>query len=270
MAEVRLHRKIVQVVSGLKWTVSVNSLRLANEARLASRTRLIETIRPLSGTPPNLETVRAFVALSTDAWRIQDPPDWEAAQELAQAAVDMAGELDSLVDRSLAYGALGNVLDGRSRLRDHLQVAERRLAICRLPEFSDTREQIEALRALGSALMNVGEYAEALPHLDEAVALAIRVRATDQIVNSLGIQAQCLFRLDRWDEVLAVEDRWRELERRHTREQVGPTCFFVALSASVHARRGELDRAGSYATESFDFMVSVSGQLEHWQRNQFY
>jgi tetratricopeptide (TPR) repeat protein len=182
----------------------------------------------------------------------------------------MAGELDSLVDRSLAYGALGNVLDGRSRLRDHLQVAERRLAICRLPEFSDTREQIEALRALGSALMNVGEYAEALPHLDEAVALAIRVRATDQIVNSLGIQAQCLFRLDRWDEVLAVEDRWRELERRHTREQVGPTCFFVALSASVHARRGELDRASSYAKESFDFMVSVSGQLEHWQRNQFY
>lgn len=270
MAEVRLHRKIVQVVSGLKWTVSIDLMRAAKEARLASRTRLMEQLGPLGGAAPHLETVRALVALSTDAWRIQDPPDWEAAQELAQAAVDMAGELDSLVDRSLAYGALGNVLDGRSRLRDHLQVAERRLAICRLPEFSDTREQIEALRALGSALMNVGEYAEALPHLDEAVALAIRVRATDQIVNSLGIQAQCLFRLDRWDEVLAVEEKWRELERRHTREQVGPTCFFVALSASVHARRGELDRASSYATESFDFMVSVSGQLEHWQRNQFY
>ena len=59
-------------------------------------------------------------------------------------------------------------------------------------------------------------------------------------------------------------------ERRYPRERVGETCFFVALSASVHARRGELDRASSYARESFDFMVSVSGELEHWQRNQFY
>jgi len=202
--------------------------------------------------------------------RFGNPPNWETAQELAQAAVDMADELDSLVDLSLAYGALGNVLDGRSRLRDHLQVAERRLAICRRPEFNDVREQIEALRALGSARMNVGQYAEALPVLAEAEALASRARATDQIVNALGIQAQCLFRLDRWDEVLVVEEKWRELEKRHTREQVGPTCFFVALSASVHARRGELDRASSYAKESFDFMVSVSGELEHWQRNQFY
>ena len=270
MAEVRLHRKIVQVVIGLKWTVSVDSLQQANEARLASRARLLETVGSRGSHPPHLETVRALVALSTDAWRIEDPPNWETAQELAQAAVDMADELDSLVDLSLAYGALGNVLDGRSRLRDHLQVAERRLAICRRPEFNDVREQIEALRALGSARMNVGQYAEALPVLAEAEALASRARATDQIVNALGIQAQCLFRLDRWDEVLVVEEKWRELEKRHTREQVGPTCFFVALSASIHARRGELDKASSYAKESFDFMVSVSGELEHWQRNQFY
>jgi tetratricopeptide (TPR) repeat protein len=270
MAEVRLHRKVVQVVTGLKWTVSIESMKVAKQARLASRAQLIEQLGPLGGAAPHLETVRALVALSTDAWRIEDPPDWEAAERFGQAAVDMASRLDSLGDLSLAYGALGNVLDGRGRLREHLEVAERRLAICRRPEFVDLREQVEALRALGSSLMNVGEYAEALTHLVEAEALANRVRATDQIINALGIQAQCLFRLDRWDEVLAVEAKWRELERRHTREQVGATCFFVALSASVHARRGDLELASSYAKESFDFMVSVSGQLEHWQRNQFY
>ena len=270
MAEVRLHRKVVQVVTGLKWTVSLDSMQVAKQARLASRAQLIEQLGALGGAAPDLETVRALVALSTDAWRIEDPPDWEAAQRFGQAAVDMASQLDSLGDLSLAYGALGNVLDGRGRLREHLEVAERRLAICRRPEFVDLREQVEALRALGSSLMNVGEYAEALPHLVEAEALANRVRATDQIINALGIQAQCLFRLDRWDEVLAVEAKWRDLERRHTREQVGATCFFVALSASVHARRGDLELASSYAKESFDFMVSVSGPLEHWQRNQFY
>jgi tetratricopeptide (TPR) repeat protein len=176
-------------------------MKVAKQARLASRAQLIERLGPLGGTAPNLETVRALVALSTDAWRIQDPPDWEAAQRFGQAAVDMASRLDSLGDLSLAYGALGNVLDGRGRLREHLQVAEQRLAICRRPEFNDLREQIEALRALGSARMNVGEYAEALPQLVEAEALANRVRATDQIINALGIQAQCLFRLDRWEEV---------------------------------------------------------------------
>jgi hypothetical protein len=44
----------------------------------------------------------------------------------------------------------------------------------------------------------------------------------------------------------------------------------VALSASVHALRGEMERSKSYSLESFDFMVSMSGAPEEWQRNQFY
>jgi hypothetical protein len=44
----------------------------------------------------------------------------------------------------------------------------------------------------------------------------------------------------------------------------------VALSASVHALRGDAQRAAAYAKESFDFMVYVSGTPDRWQRNQFY
>jgi hypothetical protein len=44
----------------------------------------------------------------------------------------------------------------------------------------------------------------------------------------------------------------------------------VALSASVHALRGEADQAQSYAKESYDYMISMSGQPDQWQRNQFY
>jgi hypothetical protein len=51
---------------------------------------------------------------------------------------------------------------------------------------------------------------------------------------------------------------------------VGATCFLVALSASVHALRGEPGMASAYAQESYDFMVSISGKPEQWQRNQFY
>ncbi|HKZ55665.1 MAG TPA: adenylate/guanylate cyclase domain-containing protein, partial [Anaerolineales bacterium] len=270
MAGVRLHRKIVQAVTDLKWSVSLENLQRANTAREDSRASLVQALDQLEREPPYLETVRARIALSADAWRIQEPPDWDAAQRFAQAAVDMAATLDSPVDLSQAHGALANVLDGRSRLREHLQMSEQRLAICRQPEFSDLRETLEALRGLGTALMYVGEYAQALPYLAEAEGLATQVQAIDQIANVLTVQAQCLFRTDRWDEVLALEEKWRDLERRHTRERVGATCFLVALSASVHALRGDTDRANTYAQESYDFMVSISGKPEQWQRNQFY
>ena len=267
---VRLDRKIVQVVTDLKWSVSLEHLQRAEEARQASLSNLKATLTEAKEELPHLETVRALVALSTDAWRIQEPADWEAAEQYAKSAVDMAEQLDSLVDLSQAHGALATVLDGRSRLREHLQVAERRLEITQDPEFEDVREQMEALRGMGSARMYVGEYSEAMPYLEEAEELAVQVQAADQMANAVGLQAQCLFRMDRWQDVIAIEQKWRDLESNYSREQVGETCFFVALSASVHALRGESDRKANYAREAYDYMVSMSGEPEHWQRNQFY
>jgi class 3 adenylate cyclase/tetratricopeptide (TPR) repeat protein len=266
----RLHRKIVQVVNELKWTVGLDFLQQANESRLASRASLEEDLDLMGAGPPHPETVRALVVLSTDAWRMQNPPDWEAAQRFAQAAVDMAEKLDSPVDLSQALGALANVLEGRSLLREHLQVAQRRLSICRGPQCNDVRESMEAIRGIGAALMYVGEYEQALTNLQEAESLATRAQAVDQQVTALGLQSQCWLRLDRWDDVLATEEKWRALEQRYPRERIGETCFFVALSASVYALRGDLDRANAYLKESYDYMVAVSGPPEQWQRNQFY
>lgn len=223
LTEVRLHRKIVQVVTELKWSVGLESLQQANENRLASRARLEESLELLNKMPPNLETVRVLVALSADAWRIQDPPDWEAAQRFAQSAVDMAEQLDSPVELSLALGALATVLDGRGLLREHLQVSQQRLEICRDPEFVDIHETIEAIRSAGAALMYVGEYEQAMPYLREVEELAAQSQDVEQQVNALILQDQCWFRLDRWDEVLAIEGKWRDFERRYTRERVGAT-----------------------------------------------
>jgi hypothetical protein len=69
---------------------------------------------------------------------------------------------------------------------------------------------------------------------------------------------------------MTLEEKWRELERRYPRQRVGPTCFSTALSASVYALRGDLDKSKAYGTESVDFMISMSGLPEIWQRNQFY
>jgi tetratricopeptide (TPR) repeat protein len=270
LAAVRLKRKIVQVVAELKWTVVLDEWQHAKTAGQAARASLEDGLAQLLSQPPHFETVRALIALSTDAWRIQEPPDWEAAQHFAERAVDMAEQLGRWVDHSQALGALATVLDGRGRLREHLGVTEQRLAICHGSQRNDMRERIESLGGVGAALMYVGEYEPALGHLREAETLAEQAQVVDQQANSLSLQAQCWFRLDRWDEVLATEDKWRALERRYPRERVGEMCFPVALSASVHALRGDRVRAEAYAAESYDYMVAMSGLPDQWQRNQFY
>jgi tetratricopeptide (TPR) repeat protein len=198
------------------------------------------------------------------------PADWESAQRFAQDAVTMAGQLDDTLLLSQALGALANVLDGRSKLREHVEVSQKRLEVTQGQEFEDIREKIDALRGVGAALMYVGEYDQALPYLEKATEQATEIQAADQVANALGIQAQCLYRMDRWEDVLNIEEKWRYLEQKYSRERIGETCFFVALSGSVHALRGDFEQANSYAKESFDYMVSMSGLPENWQRNQFY
>ena len=267
---VRLHRKIVQIATDAKWSVDAEAYRRVSEIKIESRASLEASLRAAEGTAPHPETARLLIALSMDAWRNQDPPDWEGAQRFAQRAVDQAEQLDDVVVLSQALGATANVLDGQSLLSEHLQIAKRRLEVSRDSRFNDVRETIDALRGMGAALMYVGEYEPAMPYLGEAETLAARIQATDQQANALGIKAQCLFRLDRWDEVLATEEKWRDLERRYTRERVGETCFYVALSASIHALRGDSARANAYAKESSTYMIGMSGEPAHWQRNQHY
>jgi hypothetical protein len=198
------------------------------------------------------------------------PPDWERAQRFAQSAVDIAEQLAGPVDLSRALGALCNVLDGQSLLGEHLQVALRRLEISADPRVDDAAERIDAINAAGMALMYVGEYEQAIPHLREAEEMARKAQFIGHQTAAIGLQSQCAFRLDRWDEVIALEEKWRELERRYPRQRVGPTCFSAALSGSVYALRGDLDMSKAYGKESVDYMVSMSGSPEIWQRNQFY
>jgi len=266
---VRLHRKIVQLATEAKWNVNLDTYRQVRELTLESLNELEPSLSALKHEP-NAEVVRALATLSFEAWRSRMPPDWERAQRFAQSAVDMAEELADPVVLSQALGALGNVLDGRSLLRDHLQVALRRLEVSMDSRVDDPIERTDAVSGAGMALMYVGEYEQAIPHLQEAEALAVKAQSIGQQVAAIGLQGQCAFRLDRWEEVIALEEKWRELERGYPRQRVGPTCFSAALSGSVHALRGDLEKANAYAKESYDFMVGVSGPPQEWQRNQHY
>ena len=267
---IRLNRKIVQIATEAKWNVDLDTYRQARELTLESLNVLELSLSAMQDGEPNAEVVHALATLSFEAWRNRIPPDWERAQKYAQSAVDMAEELGDPVVLSRALGALCNVLDGRSLLRDHLQVALRRLEAGIDSGVDDPIERIDAVSGAGMALMYVGEYEQAIPHLQEAEALAFRAQSVGQQTAAIGLQSQCAFRLDRWDDILVLEEKWRELERRYPRQRVGPTCFSAALSGSVHALRGELDKSRAYGKESVEYMISMSGAPEIWQRNQFY
>ena len=158
-----------------------------------------------------------------DAWRVQKPADWTDAKRYGEMAVELADLLGNKELLSNALGVLATALDGQSALRDHLAIAKRRVELEDKDGQISEHEKIDANRGMGQALMYVGEYSQALPFLDKAAEMAVNVRAPDQIANSVGIKAQCLFRMDRWDEVLELEKEWRDLEMRYTRERVGET-----------------------------------------------
>ncbi len=219
----RLHRKIIQTVIDIKWATGVDFMRRLNQIGKAARANLEAELKLMQGAPPQIEIAEALTVLSLSAWRLQSVPDWDAAEKFAQDAVAMAEQLSDSEILSRALDALSCVYDGCGRLREHLQVALRRLAITQGAEFDDLREKIDALRGVGMAQMYLGEYAQALPILREAENFAEAIQAIELYTFATGLQAQCMFRLDRWDEVLEIEKKWRALERSYSRERVGVT-----------------------------------------------
>jgi tetratricopeptide (TPR) repeat protein len=219
----RLHRKIIQFVVDFKWTVGVDFMTRANQIGDDSRASLQAELELRQGDPAGAETAEALTALSMGAWRLPATPDWDAAEKFAVAAVAMAEQLSDPGILSHALDALASVYDGRSRLLEHRRVALRRLQVARGAGSDDLRERIDALRGAGMAQMYVGEYSQALPILHEAERHAETIQAIELQTLAMGLQAQCLFRLDRWDEVLELEKKWRPLARQYTSERVGVT-----------------------------------------------
>ncbi len=223
LISVRLQSKIIQTVNNVTNAVGMDFMQRANQIGNATLAQLETELNLMQGSSPQPEIVQALTALSLGAWRIKSGLDWDAAEDFAQAAVAMAEQLSRPAILSHALDALASVYDGRGRLREHLQVALRRLAITQDAEFEDRREKIDALRSVGMARMFLGDYTQALPPLREAENLAEDIQAIDLQVLAMGLQAQCLFRLDRWDDVLELEKKWRALERSYSRERVGLT-----------------------------------------------
>jgi hypothetical protein len=60
------------------------------------------------------------------------------------------------------------------------------------------------------------------------------------------------------------------MQRRYPAEQIGASCFAVALMAAVHASRGELQLAIVQRQEAAAIMTDLQGPQQDWTRAHHY
>jgi hypothetical protein len=116
----------------------------------------------------------------------------------------------------------------------------------------------------------VGEYAEAFRCAQEGEVLAAKARLNDLEKWGLDQKIHALFWLDRWDEVLGLDEKLRDMNRRYPREQIGPSCYEIAMIARIHAFRGELDIAHDGRRNADAIMSATFGKHDAWLQFQHY
>jgi len=216
----------------------------------------------MAGQPAHAETVRLLIARSHSGWRGRVPPDWAAAERDARRAVALAEELDAPLELSAALEALATVFANREMFRERADASQRRVVLTEAPQFQASRERARALKEAGAALIDVGEYDQALRYLEDSEKMASRLHAGEVLVFGLHEQARCLFYLDRWDEVFMAGKLQSYLPLQ-------PTCVHQALMASVLALRGEHEAAAELRDKSVAYMVQVDAP-EAWSRGAHY
>lgn len=266
MRLVRLYRKVGETVVHMTWFADRQRYEALARDHLESGIELAE------GQPPHGETVRLLVTLAEEAWFARVHPDWELAERHARAAIAMAEQLDAPVELSAALNTLAAVYGARGLFRERLALSLRRMELSRDPRFEDKREQASILLQTGRAMTMVGEFSQAMSYLQQAESLSQQIQALDLLFYSIRYQAVCHYRLDNWDAVLGVEAHWRRLTQQYTNfeERAGPTCFFIALVASVNALRGRMDEARRLRDESVAVMIANDGPMDGWGRDNHY
>lgn len=262
---VRLQRKIGETVTSMN--------RFADYQRFAAtaRSSLDAGLALVQGQAPHPETIRLLRILSRDAWYVASSADWERAERYAQTAVTMAETLDLPEELSSALEALAIVYSARGLYRENVDVCLRRLEISHDPRFKDYRERVNIHYQLGRALLAIGDYRAALTHAAEAENLSAVIQDITTQVNAMTLQSQCLFPLDRWDDLIAMDEKLKDIQARNAFERLGiAMCFHTALHSAVRTLRGEHEKASTLREESYGIMIAVGGPPEGWSRNQYF
>lgn len=264
MQIVRLHRKIIQAFAGLNDYADVQHFSAARQYSIDAGLQLIQDVA-------HPEAALLLTTLAREGRFAVSAPNWQAVEEYAQRGIHMAEQLDSPVILASALGALMDVYREQGMWRQRVEVGLRRLALINDPRFVNLRERADILNETGEALLRVGEAAQAIPFLLEAEKVGEQIRSVSPQFYSLQLLGECLFELDRWDEMLQIEAKWQALQQRYTHQQIGRICFYCGTSSSVHSLRGEAEEAKIKRDEAVTMMIQLSGKpIEEWAAAPYY
>lgn len=266
----RLHRKVVLAVTELRYRAGFDQFKAALPLAEEVCYRLRDMLNAMENEPPHLEMASAYTDLANYAWTCRTPPEWDEGERFARAAVTLAEKLDSPTHLSAALDALANIYYGKGLIRDHVETQRRRTALLDDPRFDNLRDRTLVFGGMGGALVIAGQFTEATPYLLEAEKTSGKIHSIPLEITALGFQSQCLFRLDRWDDMFRIGEKRSDLERRYPRELIGPTCFEIGLSATVYALRGEIEQSQAVRDQAYQIMFNAAGSSENWSRNQHY
>jgi predicted ATPase/class 3 adenylate cyclase len=266
----RLHGKIIQTLARLFRHVDRAKFETLRQDAEVPRAALMAALDAMPAGPPDPERFRLLSSLAYDALFVRQPRDWSLAEQHARDALAIAEVLDSPIDLSMALGTLSDVLAVRGTWRERAQVTLRRMALNDAAQLGDVQERVIALIDAGEALEQVGEYTEAIRLLLEGETLAAQVHLVDLEKWGLDQRIHCLLGLDRWDEVLTLDVKLRDMQRRYPRERIGPSCYAISAIARIHGLRGEQELARAQRNEADAIMTDIIGPHENWLQFQHY
>ena len=270
---VRLHRKILDFAFLLYGNIPFDRFDPLLQTLATSGDFLEANLSLADRGQSQLEIVRVLSALANYRGTVVGSPSaLDAAERHAQAAVELGGQLDAPVEMSDALEALARIYYVRGMLPEQLEASRQRLTLSEDPRFRDLRRRSHILESVSDALIAVGKYDQAFSHLLELGDLTSKMGAWTDHIWALSLQALCLFRLDRWEELLRIDEKRQELERHHSSDYLGGGyCVILSLSAAARALQGHFDQARTQREQSYEFMLGDATEPhEKWGRGEFY
>jgi predicted ATPase/class 3 adenylate cyclase len=268
--ELELHCKVVQTLCDLNMTTDLERFKALRDGARPSVQALERAVQAGESSPPSAQLARAFTTLAAYSGYVAETRRPELMEQYALRAVGIAEALDAPTELALALDMQFKAYWLRGRFREAVEVARRRVEHIRDPRIHDAFARGWAMIDHAYSLIAVGRYAEAVPVLTEAASYATQIQSVEIEKQSFAEMTHALFRLDRWDGVLDLDDKLRDMQRRYPMEQVGPACYDIAVFAAIHALRGDMGRSVSQRDEAQTIMLGLSGSTENWVKAQHY
>jgi tetratricopeptide (TPR) repeat protein len=138
----RLHRKILQRLFQMKWNVDHEQYEAISKIGAASQDYLESSLTLTAAEPVQLERVRVLTTLANIGHGTRLPSALVKAERYAQAAAELAEQLDVPEELAAALEALADVYFEYERLPEQLAVSHRLLTLSRDPRFGNVRNEL--------------------------------------------------------------------------------------------------------------------------------